>query len=43
MVIENQQPKVKIVILRIKDKYLICEDKGLKKYIGKILLGEIKR
>jgi len=40
--IEKQQPKVIIIVLRVKDKYQVCEDKKLKRYIGKKMAGDIK-
>ena len=43
MVIEKQQSRVKIVILRVKDKYLECDNVQLKRYVGKVLSGEIKK
>lgn len=42
MAIEKQQPRVRIIVLRVKDKYLICDDTKLKKHVGKKMAGDIK-
>lgn len=39
---ENKQPPLQIIIINVGRKYVHEDDKELKKYIGKILEGNIK-
>ncbi|WP_286909672.1 hypothetical protein [Clostridium sp. UBA1652] len=37
----SNEKELKVVILRVKDKYLKCNDLNLKKLMGKIIAGDI--
>lgn len=34
--------KLMIIVLKVKNKYLKCDDVELKKYVGKVMAGDIR-